>query len=45
MKKTYKELEEAMTNPNSPNRSKYLEKRKLNLHKMEPIPVCKMKNE
>ena len=27
---TYQELEEAMTNPNSPNRSKYLEKRKLN---------------
>ena len=39
---TYQELEEAMTNPNSPNRSKYLEKRKLNLHKMEPIPVCKI---
>ena len=41
---TYKELEEAMTNPNSPNRSKYLEKRKLNLHKMGPIPVCKIPN-
>ena len=27
---TYRELEEAMTNSNSPNRSKYLEKRKLN---------------
>jgi NAD+ synthase len=39
---TYQELEEAMTNPNSPNRSKYLEKRKLNLHKMGPIPVCKI---
>jgi NAD+ synthase len=39
---TYQELEEAMTNPNSPNRSKYLEKRKLNLHKMRPIPVCKI---
>ena len=39
---TYQELEEAMTNPNSQNRSKYLEKRKLNLHKMGPIPVCKI---
>ena len=39
---TYRELEEAMTNSNSPNRSKYLEKRKLNLHKMGPIPVCKI---
>ena len=41
---TYQELEEAMTNPNSSNRSKYLEKRKLNLHKMGPIPVCKIPN-
>ena len=41
---TYQELEEAMTNLNSPNRSKYLEKRKLNLHKMGPIPVCKIPN-
>ena len=41
---TYQELEEAMTNPNSLNRSKYLEKRKLNLHKMGPIPVCKIPN-
>ena len=41
---TYRELEEAMTNSNSPNRSKYLEKRKLNLHKMGPIPVCKIPN-
>jgi len=41
---TYEQLEEAMTNPNSTNRSKYLEKRKLNLHKMGPIPVCKIPN-
>ena len=41
---TYQEIEEAMTNPNSPNRSKYLEKRKLNLHKMESIPFCKIPN-
>jgi NAD+ synthase len=41
---TYQELEEAMANPNSPNRSKYLEKRKLNLHKMGPIPIFKIPN-
>ena len=39
---TYKELEEAMINPKSLNRSKYEEIRKLNLHKMESIPVCKI---
>ena len=39
---TYQELEEAMNNSNSPHRSKYLEIRKLNLHKMESIPVCKI---
>ena len=39
---TYQELEEAMNNSNSPHRSKYLEQRKLNLHKMQPIPVCKI---
>ena len=39
---TYQELEDAMNNPTSTHRSKYLEKRKLNLHKMEPIPVCKI---
>ena len=40
----YIELEEAMNNPNSQNRKKYEEIRKLNLHKMEPIPVCKIPN-
>jgi NAD+ synthase len=40
----YKELEEAMNNPNSPNREKYEKIRKINLHKMEPIPVCKIPN-
>ena len=38
----YNELEEAMINQNSPNREKYEKIRKLNLHKMEPIPVCKI---
>ena len=40
----YHELEEAMDNPNSFNRAKYLKIRKQNLHKMEPIPVCKIPN-
>ena len=41
---SYKELEEAMNNPNSVNRAKYEQIRKLNLHKIEPIPVCKIPN-
>ena len=40
----YEELEEAMANPNSPNRSKYETIRKQNMHKMEPIPVCIIPN-
>jgi NAD+ synthase len=40
----YHELEEAMKNPNSTNRAKYEKIRKQNLHKMEPIPVCKIPN-
>ena len=38
----YKEVEDAMNNPNSPNYEKYIKIRNLNLHKMEPIPVCKI---
>ena len=38
----YEDLEEAMNNPNSPNHEKYEKIRKLNLHKIEPIPVCKI---
>jgi NAD+ synthase len=38
---SYQELEEAMTNPKSNNYEKYLKIRELNLHKMNPIPVCK----
>jgi len=41
---SYVELEEAMNNLNSLNREKYEKIRKLNLHKMEPIPVCKIPN-
>jgi NAD+ synthase len=40
----YAELEEAMNNVNSINREKYEKIRKINLHKMEPIPVCKIPN-
>ena len=40
----YEELEEAMNNVNSINREKYEKIRKTNLHKMEPIPVCKIPN-
>ena len=38
----YKDLEEAMINPDSPHRQEYEKIRKQNLHKMEPIPVCKI---
>ena len=38
----YSELEEAMKNPNSPHREQYEKIRNQNLHKMEPIPVCKI---
>ena len=41
---SYKELEEAMSNENSVNRDKYNSIRNANLHKMEPIPVCKIPN-
>ena len=40
----YNELEEAMENPHSPNRNKYENIRKQNMHKMEPIPVCIIPN-
>ncbi len=42
---SYKELEKAMKDPSSKNHKKYLEIRKRNLHKMSPIPVCKMKDD
>ena len=38
----YEELEDAMMNQNSPHREQYEKIRKQNLHKMEPIPVCKI---
>ena len=39
---SYNELEDAMSNPDSPYKAKYEKIRKQNLHKMEPIPVCKI---
>ena len=39
---SYKELEDAMINPDSPHREEYEKIRKQNLHKMDPIPVCKI---
>ena len=41
---SYKEIEEAMENENSKNRDKYIQIRKSNLHKMDPIPICKIPN-
>ena len=38
----YNELEDAMINPDSPYKAKYEKIRKQNLHKMDPIPVCKI---
>jgi len=42
---SYQELEKSMMDQNSPGYKKYLEIRNKNLHKMRPIPVCKMKND
>ena len=42
---SYQELEEAIKDPYNKGHKKYLEIRKRNLHKMKPIPVCKMKND
>ena len=42
---SYLELEDAMKNTSHKNHKKYLEIRKRNLHKMNPIPVCKMKDD
>ena len=38
----YEDLEDAMKNQDSPHRKEYEKIRKQNLHKMEPIPVCKI---
>ena len=39
---TYDQLEEAMINSHSMNREKYEIIRRNNVHKMDPIPVCKL---
>ncbi len=38
---SYEDLEKAMVDKNDPNYKRYLEIREKNLHKMNPIPVCK----
>ena len=38
----YSDLEDAMVNPDSPHKAEYEKIRKQNMHKMEPIPVCKI---
>ena len=38
---SYEDLEKAMEDKNDPNYKKYLEIREKNLHKINPIPVCK----
>tara|TARA_Y100000590_G_scaffold392990_1_gene470871 strand:- start:114 stop:854 length:741 start_codon:yes stop_codon:yes gene_type:complete len=40
---TYKQIEEAMGNPKSQYYNQYIKIRNPNLHKMKPIPVCKIK--
>ena len=42
---SYQDLEAAMKDSSNKNHKKYLEIRKRNLHKMNSIPVCKMKDE
>jgi len=42
---SYQELEEAIKDPSNKGHKKYLEIRKRNLHKMNPIPVCKIKDD
>ncbi len=42
---SYQDLEKAMTNTKDSNYKKYLKIREKNVHKMNPIPVCKFDNE
>ena len=42
---SFQELEEAMKDSSNKNHKKYLEIRKRNLHKMNSIPICKMKDD
>ena len=40
---SYEEIEDAMENEDSPHREDYMNIRKANIHKMEPIPVWRRK--
>ena len=42
---SYEQIEEAMQNPNSEFYEKYDKIRQPNLHKMKPIPICKIKDD
>ena len=42
---TYEQIEEAMDNEESKYYKKYIQIRKINLHKMKPIPVCIFEDE
>jgi len=42
---SYRDLEKAIEDSNHKDHKKYLEIKKRNLHKMIPIPVCKIKND
>lgn len=39
---TYEQVEDAMFNSESPYRLKYEEIRRRNIHKMKPVPICKI---
>ncbi len=39
---SYRDIELAMNDPKSPNKEKYEKIRLSNLHKMQPIPICKI---
>ena len=41
---SYEQIEEAMKNSNSKYYKEYIKIRDANLHKMKPIPICKIKN-
>ena len=41
---SYDDLEDAMQDQSSVNKDKYQSIRESNLHKMKPIPVCKIPN-
>tara|TARA_B100000029_G_scaffold327351_1_gene319765 strand:- start:616 stop:1356 length:741 start_codon:yes stop_codon:yes gene_type:complete len=42
---SYQDIEQAMKDSTNKNHKKYMEIRKRNLHKMNPIPVCKIKDD